>query len=311
MSKISMVKPPLKRSYVNNPEKNPFRAIWDSDKFANPAKHHLADFPLIVHVEPTSHCNLHCTFCANQILERGKGFMDFELYKQVVNETAQNNKAIKFGGWGESFMHPNIYEMFAYAKEKGLIIHVTTNGVLVDPHRLQDIDSINFSFQGTTKEEYKKIRNNDFYDLIAGKIETLLRLSKRPAVGITTTVLDETEEQIADFISKWIDKVEQVSWGYTYYGHLEKEWVQQFKKRETWGGRQEPCTRILVELTIDWDGYVPLCCADYDCKMVLGRLNDSTIEELWLCDKMQTCRKFAVYGQKDKISVCRTCSDRW
>ena len=115
-------------------------------------------------------------------MKRDKGFMDLNLYKQVVDEMAQNNSALKFSRWGEPFLHPEIYEMFAYAKEKGLIVHVTTNGILVDPHKLENVDSINFSFQGATKEEYETIRESDCYDLIVDKIEALLRLEKRQQI---------------------------------------------------------------------------------------------------------------------------------
>lgn len=308
---LNMVKPPLKRSYLNNPNRNPFRKIWDSDRFRNPIRYSLADFPLLVDLEPTNHCNLHCTFCATQIMKRDKGFMDLNLYKQLVDEIARSNAAIKFSRWGESFLHPEIYEMFAYAKEKGLIVHVTTNGTLVDPYKLENVDSINFSFQGTSKEEYRIIRGSDCYELTVDKIEALLRLEKRPVVGITTTVLDETEEQVADFINGWIAKVEQVSWGYTYYEHLDNERVQQFRNRQGWKGRQTPCNNLLVDLGVDWDGYVTACCADYDRLMVLGSLKNSTIKELWAGKKMQTYRKLILSGQKDKIALCRTCANRW
>ncbi|MBL7196736.1 MAG: radical SAM protein [Candidatus Omnitrophica bacterium] len=310
-NKISIVRPPLKKSYLNNPERNPFRKIWDSDRFRNPTKYSLVGFPLLVDVEPTNHCNLRCTFCATQIMKRQKGFMDFNLYKQIVDEIAKNNAALKFSRWGEPFLHPKIYEMFAYAKEKDLMLHITTNGILFDPYKLKNVDSINFSFHGTKKEEHELITGSDFYDLIVDKIETLLRLKNRPAVGITTTVLDETKEEIADFINKWITKVEQVSYGYTYYGHLDGERVLQFKKRQIWKGRQRPCNNVLVDLGVDWDGYVVACCADYDRLMVLGSLENSTLKELWTCEKMQAYRKLILSGQMDKIALCRTCANRW
>lgn len=305
------VKPPLEQSYVNDPEKNPFRRIWDSDRFCNASKYPLADFPAIVDIEPTNHCNLECAFCGREIMKREKGFMDFVLYRRIVDEVAQNNRAIKFSMWGEPFLHPKIYEMFTYAKEKGLLVHVTTNGILFDPYRLNNIDSINFSFQGTTREEYTLIRNNGFYDLIVDKIETLLSLDNRPAVGITTTVLDETEEQIADFINKWIDEVEQVNWGYTYYTHLDGEHVKELKKRQNSKIRTRPCNNLMVNLGVYWDGYVSGCCGDWDRQMLIGYLGKSTIRELWTCQKMQDYRELNLAGKLYKIRRCRICNNRW
>lgn len=309
--RIIKVIPPLKNSYVNNPEKNPFRKIWDSDRFRNPNDYPLTEFPMLVDIEPTNYCNLCCTFCARQIMKREIGFMSMELYKQIIDEISLYDSAIKFSRWGEPFAHPKIYEMFEYAKEADLIIHVTTNGVLVDPYKLENVDSINFSFQGTTKEEYKLIRRNDFYDKIVNKMETLYHLESRPAIGITTTILDETEEEVADFINRWITKVDRVSWGYTSYDHLDNQGVQQFLSRQTWDGRQTPCNNVLVNIGVDWDGYVTACCADYDRLMVLGSLKSSTLKELWTCEKMQSYRKIILSGQKNKIKLCRTCANRW
>lgn len=303
---------PLKKSYVKNPKRNPFRKIYDSDEFRNPQKYPLREFPIIIDIEATNHCNLNCNFCARQIMKRPKGYMKFDLYKKIIDEIAKYSAAVKFSRWGEPFLHPRIYDMFEYAKKKGLMVHVTTNGILFDPCKLQNVDSINFSFQGTTKEEYTKIRANKFFDLIASKIEKLISIKKRPVIGITTTVLDEPPEMIKTFIEKWVNKVEQVSWGYTYYGHLEEtKKNKEFKERTIWKGRSKPCNDVLTRMSIDWDGCITGCCADYDRKMIIGRFPKNSLKEAWLSKKMQLYRKLILSGNKDKIALCRECANRW
>lgn len=303
---------PLEKSYINHPEKNPFRKIYDSEEFRNPQGYPLREFPLIIDIEATNHCNFRCTFCARNIMKRSKGYMSFELYQDLINEMTEYKAAVKFSRWGEPFLHPRIYEMFEYAKKNGLLVHVTTNGVLFDPKRLEHLDSINFSFQGTTKEEYCLVRNTKKYDLMVSKIEELVSLKQRPAIGITTTVLDEDQEMIKDFIEKWVNKVEQVSWGYTYYGHLEENKEnRKFKERQIWAGRSKPCTDIMTRMSVDWDGYLTACCADYDRKMAIGHFPETSLKKAWLSKKMQVYRELILSGNKDKIELCRECANRW
>ena len=300
-------------NFIKDSDRNPFRKIYDSPVFKD-AKGKPTNMPLILDIEPTNNCNLKCDFCARQIMKRPTGYMDYGLYTKIINECAKYNIAVKFSRWGEPFLHPKIYCMLNYAYMKGLITHITTNGILCDIKRLQHVYSINFSFQGTSEKEYQELRNNEMYDEIVNKINILAKKSHRPAIGITTTVQPGTPEaNIMKFVNYWIKRVEQVSWGYTYYGHLDK------KDKQLWEGRKKPCNDLFTRMSIDWDGTISACCADYDRKMVIGRLGwnygnkfpKDTLKDAWNSDKMNAYRKLMSEGKINDIKLCSKCANRW
>jgi len=37
-----------------------------------------------IHLEVTSHCNFACEFCPDSKMERGRGFMDFDLLRRIL-----------------------------------------------------------------------------------------------------------------------------------------------------------------------------------------------------------------------------------
>lgn len=86
--------------------------------------------PRQVNIEATNKCNLNCKVCKRNELKIPPLDINFEKYKQIIDNLPQSVKEISFGGFGEQFMHPLIYDMIKCAKEKGLMISVTTNGFL-------------------------------------------------------------------------------------------------------------------------------------------------------------------------------------
>lgn len=124
----------------NSDRQNPFRQIYDNKYFKNILKYKdkLPEFPFIVDVELTNHCNLRCIFCGQQAMTREKGYMSEEIFKKIVDECAEYSTPIRMIRWGEPFLHPKIFEFCEYAKSKGLWVHITTNGLLLDDKKLKD-----------------------------------------------------------------------------------------------------------------------------------------------------------------------------
>ena len=151
--------------------KNLFRNIYDNEEFKTVLQHkgNLPNFSYLVDVELTNHCNLKCIFCGRQAMTRDKGFMSEEILKKVVVECSKFNTPIRFIRWGEPFLHPKIIDFCKYIKSKGLIVHITNNGLSIKESDMKSLveleaDSIIFSFQGTTKEQYELMRKNHRYD---------------------------------------------------------------------------------------------------------------------------------------------------
>lgn len=88
--------------------------------------------------EPTNTCNAKCPLCPTgaEQLSRPKVFLDFDLYKRIVDEV--RHQTIRFWNYGEPFLHPDIFAMFRYAADRGAITYVSTNGfVFYKPENIQ------------------------------------------------------------------------------------------------------------------------------------------------------------------------------
>ena len=57
-------------------------------------KHINTDFPLVLNIEPTNNCNLNCYYCTRINDIRKIGNMNFQLFKDVIEECKKYKKSM-------------------------------------------------------------------------------------------------------------------------------------------------------------------------------------------------------------------------
>ena len=140
-------------------------------------------YPLYVEVSPMGACNHRCSFCAVDYLgyqshRIDAGFIGETLYKMYVCGT----KSVMFAGEGEPLLHKDINGMVRTARDIGLDVAITTNGVLLN--KLDPIDEISWirvSMNAGTRETYAKIHRTDprdFDRVLANLADAVLRKGK-------------------------------------------------------------------------------------------------------------------------------------
>jgi len=304
----------LLRDYRSEKRVNPFRRIYESEVYAN-ARATCPEFPLLVDIETTNKCNLNCVFCDRQLMRRALGEMSFNFFMQIADKMTSKVKGLRFSGWGEPFLNKEIYKMFAYAKERGFLVHVTTNGLAkyFYPDKLENVDSINFSMQGLTEEEYLKMRRNRMWNKLVENIKKTMAVEKRPYVTLATTVLDETDKEMDEFVEEWKGAVDRVQVGLTSFDKvrekLNKEEILSEKEvqRQAYSGRKTKCNMPWINLEVDWDGKVGACCTDYDNLLYVGDFSKSSLEHIWRGSKILAIRKMINEGKQDKHPLCSKC----
>ena len=121
-------------------------------------------FPPYLILEPTNVCNLQCPFCPRDLTEksRGLGFMEFDIYKKIIDEAIENNVyGVTLYMLGEPMLHSKIVDMINYAKQAGipavnLSTAATTNNL--DELLETELDDLILSIDGASKEMYEKMR---------------------------------------------------------------------------------------------------------------------------------------------------------
>lgn len=283
---------------------NPFVRVYEK---CNTSRDEIP-FPRMVDVEATNACNMKCTFCPNGTgrMKREQGFMSPVIAQLLIRELGDHKTPTRFVRWGE----PTLWDLLPWAvkrlSEEGCITHVNTNGKKY--MRLETLRSKKYSMQGLNPDQYKQARGEDLFTTVLDHARhdmEALRYGalQRQHIAISTTVdpyRDLGNDWIAEFIVRATAVSHKVTIGYT--------------APEVGAGEEPPagmepnrsCTEVFNKLAVNWDGSVSACCRDYDNQMIVGHLENNTLEEIWKGKKMAGWRDRIRDGDYDH-PVCKTC----
>jgi MoaA/NifB/PqqE/SkfB family radical SAM enzyme len=143
-------------------------------------------------VETTYRCNLNCVHCyvnePAESREERERELSLERLKGLVDEiVAEGTLFVLFTG-GEVLVRPDFPELYLYARSKGLLVTIFTNGTMITD-RIADLfaehppDKVEISLYGMTKETYDRVTRvpGSFEKCLAG----IRRLVER---GVPTTL---------------------------------------------------------------------------------------------------------------------------
>ena len=108
-----------------------------------PRLHYVSKFPDHIDIEISSACNLRCPMCytiTDEFKEKVKvGLMDFDLFKKLIDECSKFNPySIRISFRGESFIHPDVFDMIKYAKDSGIKeVSSLTHGGMLDEKKFK------------------------------------------------------------------------------------------------------------------------------------------------------------------------------
>lgn len=285
--------------------------------------------PYYLDVELTNFCNFNCCFCptGTKAMQRMRGHMPDNVADAIAENVKKYNiPAVRFIRWGEPTLHPNYLSILEKVKNAGALIHINTNGSLLDEAQIQKLldihlDSIKFSFQGADEGTYNEMREGgDYLRLldIVRKFHEMRGERDYPYIQISTTLTGETAEQIEGFKSDIGDYCDYYNVGYTKLNHLnvdtmnideeEKKKIRRLQEHETINHTFRPvCVEAFDKLSINWNGDVTLCCGDYDNFMLVGNILDMDLKQIFNSRAADIYRDAIAKMQYGKIKCCSNC----
>ena len=126
--------------------------------------------PSRMYIECTAACNISCTeaCCAPETgitKTRQTGMLDFDLFKNVVDEAGADLGRIDFFNYGEAFLHKRALDMVEYIKSRypHVYLYTSTNGLALTEEGARrlarsGIDEVTFSIDGARAESYVQYR---------------------------------------------------------------------------------------------------------------------------------------------------------
>lgn len=279
--------------------------------------------PLRLWVEPTSFCNLKCPMCTSKDIPEGKiGYMDWNLYKKIIDEAKGFVYDINLFMGGESLFHKRLPEMIAYAKANGIRTRLSTNATVLTKEKREalfdaGLDFIIFSFDGYEKEVYEKIRVNANFEKTLGNIKAFLEEKKRRGSRKPYVVFQmiefagRLEEKRSAFLRELeglpIDKFSFIS-PHTFGGKIPQDDRKGFRSK---GSRYVPCTFLWYSMSVRWDGMAVPCCVDLAGEMPLGDLRKESLLDVWNGSMLTELRGKIAAGRYQEIPLCRGCDILW
>ncbi len=160
-------------------------------------------FPYNGSIEVTSRCNLHCSHCYINPVSGAPKESELNLAEttRILDEIADEGCLWLLLTGGEPFIRPDFLDIYTYAKKKGFIITLFSNGTLITP-RIADYLAewppfvVEISLYGCTQETYEKFTGvpGSFANCIRG-IELLLE--RKISLTLKTVVTTVNRHEIS------------------------------------------------------------------------------------------------------------------
>lgn len=289
-------------------------AIMSSYHKKNPF---IKGYAPMVHIEPTNVCNLRCEICPRDQQDRPQGYMDFKIYTRLVDELSLlHTELIYLHLFGEPTLHPRIFDMIKYAKNKGINVAMSTNATTLNEettsHLLgSGLDIFIISFDAADNPEYyEKIRKNANYHEVFSNINNFINIKKgRKPFTIIQTIRIKDSENADKFLKKILPKYNNL----TISNKPFDEWggkVERINRLSTVDIRYEQCPRLCEKIwrtaMIHYDGTVVPCSRCYDKEFALGKFPNQNLQQIWNGEKMMALRRIHI---KDRMlhSYCKSC----
>jgi len=306
---------------------NHLRYLWNyfqSERSYYSRSIDLPNRPFVFSIETTSYCNLRCVMCPYKDMTRPHEMIEVDLFEKIVDEVADYNGIIWLHNLGEPLAHPKFDDLIRYVKRAGLKCGISTNATLLNEARIRRVlssglDKIILCMDGITKETYEKMREGANFEQVTANIERFLQRKREakhrtPEAIVQLIYMRATELQVPEFRRRWGGLADKLhikrfsTWAEQVDGIAElSDPEHRYEPEHSLTTRRHPCAYLWRNVVVTANGDVIPCCVDYDGRMVMGNMRESTLEEIWHGDAFRKVRQDHVDGRF--LDTCATCRE--
>lgn len=288
-----------------------YRSLWND----LPARREVRDYPLLLDLEMSSACNLHCPMCPTATPEHQanieKRFLDFELFKKAVDEAAGKIFSLRLSLVGEPTLHPRLCEAVAYARGKGIPeISFLTNGSRLSLDYFRElaeagldwitvsVDGVDAHYEAIRRplkfaETLRKLQDIKDYKDRTGRLKPVVKVQ-----GVWPAIKPDPEGYY-NTIAPWVDLV--------MYNAL-CDYLQKDDDAALVYEEDFHCPQMYQRLVISSNGMAKMCSYDEERSVLLGDLSRQTLHHIWHGERMKEIR--ALQGRNNgflELHACRRC----
>ena len=278
------------------------------------------EFPKEVDIGLTNVCNLNCSFCLNDKIQKKRGFMEETLFRSLTGCLADKFKLktiLGIGLFGEDTLHPKFADFLRYASGLGIKINISTNFVEVNEAISRaiiksKINVVEISFYALGREQYNQQVRREKYDQVLKNIHLFLTMADKAGFNgeIRLRPFENSILQAERYRKEFYERYPNLNFG-----------DKKSKTMANWAGFLNdqnmpegayilaPCSFPFSRMVADWDGEVRLCCDAMLAKdLAVGYVGEKRdLCDLWNSQELNKIReKFSKINYKDFPS-CQNC----
>jgi len=289
-------------------------------------------FPTFLQVEPTTLCNLRCTYCPVSLeLPKATGHLDPNLLERVLDELGDYFLMMVLWGWGEPFLSPHVYDLVRSARRRNIHVVSSTNGhifAMKDHARrvvASGLDSLIVSIGGATEESYARLRGTKMEEAFDG-VRRIVEEKKRqgsatPFLSLSMIVSRYNEVEIpalrARALALGVDALTLKTMNtctvrpeskddhpipsegdYRRFSYAENDRVR---------AQHNPCKALWQKTNLRWDGQVTPCTYDFDSARAMGSVAVQPFARIWR-NAAYTAMRRQFRKDPTEISICKNCT---
>ncbi len=285
-----------------------------------------AEFPTYVMFDVTNVCNARCVHCP-QSLTTAEGkrpefladtdHLTLQAFQRVVDECqGRELQFVRITADGEPLVHPHLFSMLEYAKEKGVgPAGLTTNGSLLNEQRAErlahsGVAIVDFSLDAIRPETFRRIRVGLNFARTQENVLRFLKIRDQERLPIKVMVsfvkqadnVDEVEE-FRDFWAPRVDKV------------LIREMISNVglndPSESLWPGwdKRWPCAHLFRRVVVNHRGVLKYCPIDWEQRTTHRSVLESSLQDQWHSDFYWRSRMQHLNDRFASGCACEECPD--
>jgi radical SAM protein with 4Fe4S-binding SPASM domain len=294
--------------------------------------------PTVVQLEPTNHCNLRCAICpVTTGMDRASGYMDFALFKKLIDEVGEYLFLLLLWDWGEPLLNPAIFDMISYARRKGIKVSTSTNGHLLSRDDYAErvvtsgLDTLIVAVDGISQETYQRYRQGGQLNQVLQGVKKVVQKKRdlnalTPRINFRFIVMKHNEHEVPQLKgftrSMGVDvltlktlnpsfrgqqKQDEMGQPFIPVGTLYRRFTYSRESGKPVRVKRNLCKNLWNAPIIHWNGAVCLCFADMDEKWSMGDLRYENLRAIWGGEKYQWFRRR--FRQRwEQLDICWDCS---
>jgi len=242
-------------------------------------------------------------------------------YKQPVKEISENgfyfsivSRHLVLHGFGEPFLDKKLIKRIELCTKKNIPTYFSCTPATMTVEKAEKameagLGVLKFSLDAMDERKIQKIRGKKANFLVSiNKILEILEIKKKKnlktllvpcMIDLATTQHDK--EMHNDFLKFWSDK--EV---FAYIKSQDNRWLYENDKdlKSKSHYSKQYCEYPWLSVTVMADGKVVPCTQVSNNEIVLGNINENSLEEIWNGDKYQELRRMHVSGKFPKGHKC-------